>query len=302
MEDWTIEAQKFLSAVARCQEKFGMTHLIDVLRGKRTKKIEQYGHHLLSVYGIGKDKTIEEWKNLARSLLHQGLVDSTSDGYRILKLNKLSWEILRQKRTVEIPVIKKAKSEDINDYKSSSAETEMLFERLRKLRKHIADAHSLPPYVIFADSSLKLMAQIRPKNLTEFGEISGVGAYKLEQYGDIFLSEIRAFSQEQELPVALPSRNQMITLQHYQRGLNIEEIASQRNLSASTIVAHLAELIEMNQPVALDDLVTPLKQKVIIQAIAQLGGNSLRTLKEYLGENYSYDEIRLVVAWWRRKG
>ena len=102
VEDWTIEAQKFLSSVARCRERFGMMHNIDVLRGSRKKKIEQYGHHLLSTYGIGKDKTVEEWKMLGRSLLHQGLVAETNDGYRILKLNKKSWEILRKQRSVEI--------------------------------------------------------------------------------------------------------------------------------------------------------------------------------------------------------
>jgi ATP-dependent DNA helicase RecQ len=302
-EDWTIEAQKFLSCVARTREKFGMNHLIDVLRGLRTKKIEQYGHHLLSVHGIGKDKTVEEWKNLARSLLHQGLVDASTDGYRILKLNKLSWEILRQKRTVMITVIKKSVSKDINDYNpnSRSAVTEMLFERLRKLRKQIADAHSLPPYVIFADSSLKLMAQIRPQNLNDFSRISGVGSYKLDQYGERFLSEIRDFCQEQELPTPLPNKTQMITLQHYQRGLSIEEIAQERNLSVSTIIGHLAELIEMNQPINLDSLVIPVRQNIILQAIKQLRGDSLKTIKEYLGENYSYDEIKLVTAWWRRK-
>jgi ATP-dependent DNA helicase RecQ len=300
VEDWTIEAQKFLSCVARCQERFGATHIIDVLRGSKKQKIEQYGHHLLSTYGIGQDKSIDAWKMLVRSLLHQGLVDETTDGYRVLKLNKLSWEVLRKQRSVHIAVtqVPAAKAFDINP---RSAEAEILFERLRKLRKQIADAQSVPPYVVFADSSLKLMAQQQPQTLEEFAQISGVGTHKLTQYGDKFLSEIRGFCQEQQLPVPLPSDTQMATLQLYQQGLNIEEIAQKRGFTTSTIITHLSELMEMKQPIDLNQLVSPEQQKPILKAIQTVGADSLKNLREHLGETYSYEDIRLVRAWWRRE-
>ncbi len=300
IEDWTIEAQKFLSCVARCRERFGMNHIIDVLRGSRKKKIEQNGHHLLSTYGIGKDKSADAWKMLGRSLLHQGLVNETTDGYSVLKLNKRSWEILRKQRPVHIAVTKKPESKALGEYNPRTAEIEMLFERLRQLRKQIADAQSVPPYVIFADSSLKLMAQLQPQNLEAFAEISGVGTHKLKQYGEQFVSEIRAFCQEQQLPVPLPSNSQMITLQLYQQGLRVEEIAQKRNLATSTINTHLSELIEMKQPVDINQLVLPVKQELIIKAIEKIGADSLKSLKEHLGESYSYEEIKLVRAWWRR--
>lgn len=301
IEDWTIEAQKFLSCVARCQEKFGMSHIIDVLHGSRNKKVQQYGHHLLSTHGIGKDKTIDEWKNLARSLLHQGLVDETADGYRVLKLNKKSWEILRKQSSVYISVPQKTTVKNTANNNSRSVEIEMLFDRLKQLRKQLADRHSLAPYVIFHDSSLKIMAQIQPKSLPEFAKISGVTEHKLNQYGEEFISEIRAFCQEQKLPVPLPSQSNMITLQFYQQGLGIEAIAAQRNLKTSTIYTHLSELIEMNQPVDLDRFVLPVKQEIILKAIQTCGAESLTTLRENLGESYSYDEIKLVRAWWRRE-
>ena len=301
LEDWTIEAQKFLSCVARCREKFGMMHNIDVLRGSRKKKIEQYGHHLLSTYGIGKDKTVEEWKMLGRSLLHQGLVAETNDGYRILKLNKKSWEILRKQRSVEIAVNSNLKTKSLGEYNPRQAEAEMLFEQLRKLRKRIADAQSVPPYVIFADSSLKSMAQKRPQNLTDFSLISGVGVHKLKQYGEQFVSEIRAFCEIHKLPVPLPSSSQMITFQFYQQGLNPQEIAQERSLAIGTIYHHLSELIEMNQPINIDKLVEKNKQQFILKAIDKVGADSLKILKETLGEDYSYEEIRLVRASWKSK-
>ncbi|MBE9115414.1 DNA helicase RecQ [Lusitaniella coriacea LEGE 07157] len=300
VEDWTIEAQKFLSCVARCRERFGMTHIISVLRGSRAKKIESYGHHLLSTYGIGKDRTADEWKQLARSLLHQGLLNETNDGYRILKLNTRSWEILRKQRSVEIAVAQNAATRTATPANPKAVEMEMLLERLRQLRKQIADAQSVAPYVIFADSTLKLMTQVKPKTLERFAKLSGITEYKLNQYGDRFVSEIRAFCQEQQLPVPLPSTTNMTTLQFYQQGLTIEEIARQRELRNSTIVRHLSELIEMNQPIDLNRLVPPPLHQPIIAAIEKVGADSLSELRDYLGEDYSYQDIRLVRAWWRR--
>ncbi len=299
IEDWTIEAQKFLSCIARCHERFGMTHIIDVLRGSRKKKIEQYGHHLLSTYGIGKDRSVTEWKMLVRSLLHQGLLAETSDGYRILRLNKRSWEILRKQRAVKIAVDYQHKSRSNSVYNPHKAEAEVLYEKLKVLRKQIADLQSVPPYVILADSSLKLMAQLQPKNSDEFAKISGVNSYKLQQYGAKFLSVIQDFVRSQELPKPLPGSSQIQTLQLHQQGLNIQEIAQKRGLAISTICNHLGELLEMNQPVALNKLLAPDIQKVIFQAIEKYGDKSLKTLKEALGENYSYNEIKLVVGWWR---
>ena len=298
IEDWTIEAQKFLSCVARCRERFGMGHIIDVLRGSRKQKIQQYGHHLLSTYGIGKDRTADEWKMLGRSLLHQGLVGESNDGYRILKLNKRSWEILRKQVSVEIAVNQK-QTQTGASYNPRKAEAELLFERLRKLRKQIADNQSVPPYVIFADSSLKLMAQMRPKTLTDFAKLSGVNEHKTQQYGESFISTIRDFTAEHQLPKPIPSKSQMTTLQLHQQGLSPAEIAQERGMAVSTISIHLGELIEMNQPVALNKLVTADKQTIIIKAIEEIGDVALKPIKEHLGEDYSYDEIRLVRGWWR---
>ena len=301
IEDWTIEAQKFLSCVARCRERFGMVHIIDVLRGSRKKKVEQYGHHLLSTYGIGKDKTADAWKTLARSLLHQGLLDETNDGYRVLKLNKLSWEILRKQRSVQIAVNRTTNSNIIAETNPRAVEIELLFERLRRLRKQLADAQSVPPYVVFNDSSLKLMAQQQPQTIADFGEISGVGAHKLAQYGEQFVSEIRAFCQEQKLPEPLPSNSQMKTLQLYQQGLSIEETAQERGFAPSTIITHLSELIERKQPIDLNRLVSTERQNIIFKAIQTKGADSLKVIREYLGEDFSYEEIRLVRAWWQRE-
>lgn len=298
MEDWTEEAQKFLSCVARCQEKFGTNHIVDVLIGSRKQKIQQYGHHLLSTYGIGKGRTADEWRMLGRSLIHQGLLGQTTDGYSVLKLNKRSWEIFRGQLKVEVAV-EKSPGKTTATYNPRKAEAELLFEKLRKLRKQIADRNSLAPYMIFADSSLKLMAQLRPKNITDFANLSGINEYKAQQYGDRFISEILEFDEQHQLPVSIPSKSQMATLQLHQQGLSVTEIAQQRGFAVGTINTHLSELIEMNQPVALNKLVAADKQQAIIEVIRQVGDLTLTPIKDNLGEEYSYEEIRLVRGWWR---
>ena len=298
IEDWTVEAQKFLSCVARCQEKFGTNHIVDVLIGSRKQKIHQYGHHLLSTYGIGKGRTADEWKMLGRSLIHQGLVGQTTDGYPVLKLNKRSWEIFRGQLAVKIAVDKQ-QNKATATYNPRKAEAELLFDKLRQLRKQIADRNSLAPYMIFADSSLKLMAQLRPKKIEDFANLSGVNEYKAQQYGDRFISTILEFDEQHKLPVSLPSKSQMATLQLHQQGFNVTEIAQQRGFAVGTVNSHLSELLEMNQPVALNKLVKADKQQTIIKAIEQVGDLTLKTIKEALGEEYSYDEIRLVRGWWR---
>jgi ATP-dependent DNA helicase RecQ len=298
IEDWTVEAQKFLSCVARCQEKFGTNHIVDVLIGSRKQKIHQYGHHLLSTYGIGKGRTADEWRMLGRSLVHQGLVGQTTDGYPVLKLNKRSWEIFRGQLPVKVAV-DRYQSKPKTIYNPRKAEAELLFAKLRQLRKQIADRYELAPYMIFADSSLKLMAQVRPKNIDEFINLSGVNEYKAQQYGERFISAILEFDEQHKLPVNLPSKSQMATLQLHQQGLSVTEIAQKRGFTVGTVNSHLSELLEMKQPVALNKLVTAVRQEAIIQTIKEVGDATLSTIKESLTEDYSYDEIKLVRGWWR---
>ncbi|MHC5739141.1 DNA helicase RecQ [Nostoc sp.] len=311
MQDWTIEAMKFLSCVARCKERFGMLHIIDVLRGAKKDKIIQYEHDKLSTYGIGKDRTLDEWRMLGRSLLHQGLIEQTSDGYSVLKLNALSWEVMRKQRPVSLAVttVQKITWEQGSE---KAEEAEVLLQKLRSLRKQLADEQSVPPYVIFHDSTLKVMVQVQPQNLAEFAKLSGVGSHKLAQYGEKFITEIRAYRQEKGLQnksvtsASVSSSNsssytELQTLQLHQQGLNIAQIAQKRNLSPATVSSHLEKLIDKNQPVDLNQLVPLEHQQKIWQVLEVLGDISLTPIKEQLGESYTFDEIRLVRSKWRRE-
>ena len=322
LEDRTIDAQKFLSCVARTQQRFGMRHIIEVLRGANTQKIRDYGHDQLSTYGIGKEQSVDEWMHIGRALLQQGLLSQTTDSYPVLKLNALSMEILRRQRSVEIdmPVQRvqiPARQEKSNGRSPAlKPEEEGLFQRLRDLRKEIADEQGVPPYIIFSDATLRAMAQQRPQSLSHFAQIPGVGERKLEAYFTPFTNEIRFYcelhnldmdvealhpptTQKKEQTPASPSSTtvtRQLTLGLYQQGLSIEEIARERNLKPTTIIGHLSELIEEGEVLDIERIVQPGRQKVIASALEQIGSDVLKPVKEFLGEDYSYDEIRLVRA------
>lgn len=309
-QDWTLEAMKFLSCVARSKEKFGMTHVIDILRGAKTEKIKLYEHDKLSTYGIGKDKTLNEWRTLARSLLQQGLLEQTTDGYSVLKLNEQSWEIMRRQRTVFIvvPAVQKVALQELS---GNNVETELLFQRLRSLRKKLADAQGVAPYVIFADSTLKLMAQSRPQTKQAFSKLSGVGSHKLAEYGSQFVNEICAYCRENNLssekqeitPIVnnTATGTEIMSLQLHKEGLSVNEIARKRNLKPSTVMRHLIDLMDKNHDIDINLLVPVKKQQVIWKVLDTLGDVSLTPVKEYLGSEYSFEEIRLVKSKWKKK-
>ncbi|AXQ29958.1 DNA helicase RecQ [Solimonas sp. K1W22B-7] len=203
LQDWTLEAKQLLSAVARLaqrRQRYGAGTVIDILRGAKTEKLISAGHDTLTVYGIGAGRSAEDWRSLTRSLLQQGVLEETHDGYPVLLLNAASWEVLRGERTVQMaaPVAAARGSGKGRAAKAAVAagvvpdsEEDGLFEALRALRKKIATEHGVPPYVVFNDASLRAMARERPTDQDAFAGIPGVGAKKLDEYGWDFTALIR---------------------------------------------------------------------------------------------------------------
>ena len=320
LEDRTADARKFLACIVRTQERFGMRHIVDVLRGANTQKIRDYGHDQLSTFGIGKDLSADAWLYLGRALLQQGLVSQSTDGYPILRLNTLSWEILRKQCSVQVAEPPRNATTQ-QETRVLEPEAEQLFQHLRNLRKQIADEQSVPPYIVFPDTSLRAMAQQRPQSREQFAQIPGVGGRKLEAYFTSFTCAIRDYCESHNLVMSPESakrdnrqRREIIpmpqvsagpstrrhTLDLYNEGRSIEEIARERNLKSNTIMSHLAELVEAGEAIDPERLVDPERQKIIFAALQQVGGDMLKPVKEFLGDEYSYEEIRLVRALMRQ--
>jgi ATP-dependent DNA helicase RecQ len=202
LQDWSLEARQFMSCIARLAQRgqrFGAAQIIDILRGARNERVLSRAHDSLTVYGIGKHRSVEEWRGVARALLHQGLINETQDGYPVLSLNAQSGQVLREELAVRIaasvkPSRKRGVPETGARARSSTAaagpDGEDLFERLRALRKRLADEHGVPPYVVFHDATLREMVARRPLTLEQFAELPGVGQAKLARYGEQFIATI----------------------------------------------------------------------------------------------------------------
>lgn len=329
-QDRTVDAQKLLSAVARTGERFGLAYVISVLRGSKAANVIERKHDQLSVYGIGRDLDAEEWRRVGQALLAQGAlveVDASGQGYLTLRLTPVAWEVIRGQRRVEMaaPVAPSTRTGGAGAAEPVilDADARELFERLRALRRELAEELGVPPYVVFPDSTLRAMAVRRPDTRERFGALSGVGAAKLEQFSGPFLREIAAWLDERGLSAwsegdtpARPERERRerrerregskiptwrVSLDLFHSGLSIEEIAAERGLASSTIASHLGDAIEAGEDIDTQALVPAEHAQRIEEALARLGDGALTPIKEALGEDISFIEIRLVRADLRRR-
>jgi ATP-dependent DNA helicase RecQ len=192
--DATVDAQKFLSCIYRLQQNYGLIHVIDVLRGSASEKIQQFGHQKLSTYGIGKDRTAYYWKQLAWQLIHRDYCFQDIEHFNVLRLGAKAVPVLRGQEKVSLAV---QRAEIVKDTprkrKEKSNEpyvTNPLFETLRALRRKLADEENKPPFMIFSDMTLHEMARIKPRTMEDLLSVSGVGQHKLAHYGTAFLQVI----------------------------------------------------------------------------------------------------------------
>ncbi|WP_129792242.1 DNA helicase RecQ [Sphingosinicella sp. CPCC 101087] len=193
--DATTTAQKLLSAAFRTEMRFGIGHLTDVLAGRETDKVLGSGHHRLSVFGIADADELALVKPVARALLARDAL--RADDYGGLSFGPAARPILKGEAQLEI-VLPPAKARGRRRRDSAEFPHDPLFDALRARRREIADAAGVPPYVIFHDSTLREMAEAQPKTLQALARVAGVGAAKLERYGEAFLEVIEAQLEKQE--------------------------------------------------------------------------------------------------------
>jgi len=183
--------------VYRTGQRFGVIYLIDVLRGSGNERILQAGHDKVSTYGIGADLSASEWKSVFRQLVANGYLRADPEGYGALQLTERCRALLKGEETVWLrkdPAPKKGVSGRSGSGRKSFAADQVVdqaaWDHLRACRKGLADQQGVPPYVIFHDTTLFEMMERRPRTIDELAEVSGVGAAKLEKYGETFLKAI----------------------------------------------------------------------------------------------------------------
>ena len=184
--DGTVAAQQLLSCVYRTGQRFGAMHVIDVLRGESTDKVTQRGHEKLSTFGIGSERSAREWRAIARQCIALGILEVDHDAYGALRLTAESRAVLKGERNVALRAWREARrsSRKKNVPQGLPGELQPLFERLRAWRAEAARRHGVPAYVIFHDATLREIALARPSSVDALRGIFGVGARKLEAYGE----------------------------------------------------------------------------------------------------------------------
>ena len=317
--DGTVAAQKLLSCVYRIRQRsgfnVGLRHVVAVLTGGETEKIREWGHRELSTFGIGMEHTRDEWGSIARELVRLGYLGQDAGRFPTLQLTAEGLAALKDRRRITLtrplaapaPGVKRA---------GEIACDELLFEKLRQLRKQIADAQGVPAYIVFGDASLRWMARTYPATPAEFGRVSGVGEAKLRAYGPAFLEEIAAHLRgnprqrfaEAESRLAQPSTSTMKTrgelmtgtvretLRLFRSGLDLATIACARALSEGTVSTHLANAVEAGEALELERLFTSAEAAEMQAAFDRAGWQTLSGAHALLGGRCDYARLRLFRA------
>jgi ATP-dependent DNA helicase RecQ len=321
--DAVIVAQKILSCVARVKERFGIGHVVSVLRGENTESIRKWGHESLSTYGLLRDCNkldVRDWvyQLISQGVLWQEELQLPGGGKApILRLNAASWEVMRKQRGVRLvrlarhPKGEKAEKSGADTVSWEGVDRE-LFEALRGLRRQVAEERAWQPYIVFSDATLRELARMRPSNLERMRLVYGVGDAKLRDFGDRFLQMIahhcreRGLSQdnpagptraaEPRKPSSRPNPQRDLAFDLCRQGAAIEDIMCQTNRGRATVVDYLGDFIREERPDSLSPWIATELYQRIAAAARQVGTERLKPIFLALGEKVPYDDIRLVVT------
>lgn len=300
-QDMTIPSQMLLSSIVRLGESFGIGYVLLILRGSKSAKVQQ-AHQNLSVYGIGKDRPESFWKDLCDKLVQEDYLAEAGAQFPTLKLTEFAWQKLKAKEKILLPM-----QESLPEVSNKpSTHHEELLDELKALRFAIAQKSGVPPYVVFADSSLVEMATYLPIEEGSFLEISGVGQVKAQSYGSDFMKIIADYAsfhklspqrkiQTQRTKPLRSSQSEVMTLKLFNEGKNIYQIAEARGMTFNTVEEHLVNMVKKKEVdaekfLSKDDLLN------IRLAHRRQGTHFLKPLKEHFGERYSYFQLKIALA------
>lgn len=320
--DGTVLAQKALSVVARLKEKVGVNLAIDVLRGAQTSTIRQQAYDQIKTYGAGRDVSTYDWNYYFGQLINLGYVYVAHEDYNKLKLTQAARRVLFEGEQVELVRFerlkaRRAKADDTKIDKSGNERVrDGLFEHLRAIRKELAKQKGVPPYTIFSDRSLEEMAAVKPLTELDMARINGVGQFKLKAYGDLFIDAVHEYEgldrvspriREEGEAVEAPAKKKASTkitdtedasLQLFQEGSSVDEVAASRKISPATVIGHLAKAYQKGADFDLTRLVDESIIKKVATSLAKMEKPSSATLTQIMNTfeegEVSYNELRFA--------
>lgn len=317
-EDITTPVQKFLSTMARTEQRFGYNHILNILLGSRRKEVLKFNHDRLSTYGIGKEFSRKEWKQVYHELMKQDIIVREFE-HKSLKLTPKAMEILKGDQEVfgviEEPVKKERSTFSAKSDIESLDFNRELFALLKEKRIELARKQSIPPFIIFGDTSLIEMAYYYPQSKENFLDIHGVGRAKAKKYGDDFLDVIKSFCEMKDLKERSKSGTNKITAsikkplskdsrpfqvgQMFKGGKTVSEIASDIGVKKGTVVNYLSKFVKAGQSIPSENILRASglnKEEMITvrKAFDKHGNELLRPIFSELNEEISYDQLRVV--------
>ena len=313
--DATIDVQKLLSCVLRIRQaggfSVGLNHVSEVLTGGQSEKIQRWKHDQLTTHGIGKDQPRPYWVDLGRQLLRAGLLAASEDKFPTVAVSQRGIDVLKKRETIMLTralSTPKAKTIRTGDIPCDPG----LFEKLRVIRKQIADAKNVPPYVVFSDVTLRHFCRDYPGDDAALLRVPGVGEKKLDDYGEVFIEEIREWLTEnprQEFtplgtvsaPPPKPAAGitvgtASVTLELFKSGQSIADIAKSRGLAESTIESHLGQAVENGERLDPRGLYTAEEERLMQAALEGYDEIALKPVFEQLEGRISYGKLRLYRA------
>jgi ATP-dependent DNA helicase RecQ len=281
--------------------------------GADTKRIRELGHDSIKTYGTGKGRDKKYWRSVIDELLAQEAVLQEGDPYPVMKITLKGSDILFGRESFMALRKEEGKAKTARQKEDAEGYDRTLFEKLRAVRKRIAEGQEVPPYVVFSDRTLREMCRRFPSALSEMRKISGVGDAKLERYGRDFVLEIQGYLDENpgiSVPepesedagsAALPQKKKKgetieETYMFFKGGMSPDDIAKLRSLAPSTIASHLERLIMDGRDIDMDRVVDPGKRLKIEGFFKTVKGWELNPVVEHFTGMVSYEEARLVRA------
>jgi ATP-dependent DNA helicase RecQ len=311
--DITTDAQIIMSAISRTGQRFGIGHIIDIVTGADTKRIRELRHNEIKTYGTGKGRDKKYWRSVVDELIAQEAVMQEGDPYPVLKITQKGSDILFGGERLMALRKEGVKAKTPRETDEFEGYDRTLFERLRNVRKGIAEGQKVPPYIIFSDKTLHEMCRRFPSTLSDMRKISGVGDAKLERYGEDFIREIKVYLEENP-GISIPQgesgdpgravltqkkkKGETVeeTYEFFKGGMSLEDIAKLRSLAPSTIASHMERLILDGCNIDMDRLVDPGKRLKIEEFFLSIEGWNLNPVVEHFIGTVSYEEARLVRA------
>lgn len=303
--DITLEAQKILSCIKRMGGRFGSGLVIDVLRGSNSSKIKAMSFDTLSTFGIMKEYSKETLKELISYLVAEDYAAIKGDKYPLLSIGSRSGAVLSGDEEVHIK--RRIQKEAVKEAAQQHKIDDTIFEKLRTLRKEIAEVQHIPPFVVFSDATLKDMCSKLPRTEEAMLQVSGIGQFKLEKYGRKFLELIKEHMAEvdTELPAPVievkePKKDtRLVTYELYTNGKTVKEICKERGLTQMTVEGHLLECLDRGLMLDYQCFIPEHQEAEILEAIEACGTEKLKPIKDTLVSDVTYTAIRFAI--WKYK-